>query len=359
MLYVNFFFKGLQVWHFSRKKNILLSKSPILGKTVKKRERIMNKKLTLATALVAGSAAFAGLNDGVFDTWLGADGSAQVLTGLDNGSETSGYWFSYGDDGDGGASRVEWKVAPGNDYSADALDPVIEACGGVCGTAILDKGKLTYQPFVGIGFNVVGEAVGGGDPEPGDATAWGGVCITYTSAAAPTLELGLGSFDAEIGYANPAAALTKSTVGTSKVLAWTDFKQPSWYKGTTKVSGAEAAAKLVALKFKLQAAAGSYDFNICAVGPNAGTCPATCSDPVPGIKSVRAASSVKAILSGRTLSFSGIKSAASAEVLNLQGQVVATGDASRALSLANLDAGVYMVRVAGKSVNFSNKIVLK
>ena len=317
----------------------------------------MNKKLTLATALLAGSAAFAGLDDGVFDTWLGSAGEPQVMTGLDNGSQTAGYWFSYADGGDGGKSRVEWKVPPGNDYSADALDPVVLACGGVCGTAILDKGTLTYQPFVGIGFNVVGEGANG-DPEPGDATGWGGICITYSSAAAPTLELGLGSFDAEIGYANPAANLNKSAAGTSKVLAWTDFKQPSWYKGATKVSGAEAAKKLVAVKFKIQNATGNYDFNICAIGPNAGTCPATC-DAVPGIKSVRAASSVKAVLSGRTLSFSGVKSAATAEVLNLQGQVVATGDASRALSLANLDAGVYMVRVAGKSVNFSNKIVLK
>ena len=143
-----------------------------------------------------------------------------------------------------------------------------------------------------------------------------------------------------------------------KDLTWADFKQPAWYKGDTKMSGDAASKQLVAVKFKIQNATGNYDFNICAIGPNAGTCPATC-DAVPGIKSVRAASSVKAILSGRTLSFSGVKSAATAEVLNLQGQVVATGDASRALSLANLDAGVYMVRVAGKSVNFSNKIVLK
>ena len=94
----------------------------------------MNKKLTLATALLAGSAAFAGLDDGVFDTWLGSAGEPQVMTGLDNGSQTAGYWFSYADGGDGGKSRVEWKVPPGNDYSADALDPVVLACGGVCGT---------------------------------------------------------------------------------------------------------------------------------------------------------------------------------------------------------------------------------
>ncbi len=124
------------------------------------------------------------------------------------------------------------------------------------------------------------------------------------------------------------------------------------------MSGTDAAAQLVAVKFKIQATPGSYAFNICAVGPYDGTCPASCS-VTPAVKSVRGASSVKAILSGRTLGFTGVKSAATAEVLNLQGQVVAKGDASSSMNLASLDAGVYMVRVSGKSVNFSNKIVLK
>jgi hypothetical protein len=366
MLYVNFFFKGLQVWHFSRKKNILLSKSPILGKTVKKRERIMNKKLTLATALVAGSAAFAGLNDGVFDTWLGADGSAQVLTGLDNGSETSGYWFSYGDDGDGGASRVEWKVAPGNDYSADALDPVIEACGGVCGTAILDKGKLTYQPFVGIGFNVVGEtSTEDKTPAAGDATAWGGVCIGYSSTLAAVLELGLGDVtDKALEYDNPVAKLPKSTDGTMKELSWEDFAQAGWGKGD-KITGPEAAAKLVAIKFKVQAKDGTEgDFNIFSVGAKEGT-PKCSSTPSGGsgaaIKAFRAASSVKAMVADHKISFSGISSDASVEIINLQGRVVKKGmvRGASALDLSAVDAGVYMVRVSGKSVDFSSKIVLK
>ena len=311
----------------------------------------MNKKLTLASALLAASAAFA------FDTWLGD--APQVETGIGNESNTYGYWFSYGDDGDGGASKVVWPVELGNEYSADAMDPVVEHCGGICGTAALSKGSLTYNPFVGIGFNVVGEAVGGGDPVPGDASAWGGLCITYTSAAAPSLELGLGDVDATIGYANPAASLAKAaSAAATKSIPWSGFTQPSWYKGTTKMSGTDAAAQLVAVKFKIQAAAGNYDFNICAIGPyTGGTCPAACGQT--NVKSVRSASSVKANLSGRTLSFSGVKSNATAEVMNLQGQVVAKGDASSAMNLAALDAGVYMVRVAGKSVNFSNKIVLK
>jgi len=325
----------------------------------------MNKKLTIASALLAASAAFAGLDDGVFELWLGSEGAFQVLTGIGNDSETAGYWFSYDDSGDKGGSKVIWAdgtVELGNGDSPDALDNVILWCNGVCGSAVLDKGELSYNPFVGIGFNVVGEiSKGGGNPQPGDASAWGGVCITYESDVAPALELGLGDdVDATIEYANPAASLPKASAGTMKQLTWTDFKQPSWYKGTTKIDGATAAGQLVALKFKIQATAGTYAFDICAIGPNGAACPAACQPKGAdvAIKAVRGASAAKAILSGRNLSFTGI-SAGTAEVLNLQGQVVAKGDVSSALSLANLDAGVYMVRVAGKSVNFTNKIVLK
>ena len=325
----------------------------------------MNKKLTIASALLAASAAFAGLDDGVFELWLGSEGAFQVLTGIGNDSETAGYWFSYDDSGDKGGSKVIWAdgtVELGNGDSPDALDNVILWCNGVCGSAVLDKGELSYNPFVGIGFNVVGEiSKGGGNPQPGDASAWGGVCITYESDVAPALELGLGDdVDATIEYANPAASLPKASAGTMKQLTWTDFKQPSWYKGTTKIDGATAAGQLVALKFKIQATAGTYGFDICAIGPNGASCPEKCAEKggTGAIKSVRGVSAAKAILSGRNLSFTGI-SAGTAEVLNLQGQVVAKGDVSSALSLANLDAGVYMVRVAGKSVNFTNKIVLK
>lgn len=309
----------------------------------------MNKKLTLASALLAATSAFA------FITWK-AD-SDKVLTEIGNDTETAGYWFSYGDDGDGGASAVTWPVERGNEYSADAMDPVIEACGGICGTAVLAKGTLTYNPFVGIGFNVVGEtSETDKTPAAGDASAWGGVCITYTADISPALELGLGdAVDASIGYANPSATLPKAaTAAVTKTLAWTDFKQPSWYKGATKMDGATASKQLVAIKFKLQNTPGSYQFNIQAVGPYAGEC-----GPSPIIKAVRGVSAAKAILSGRTLSFAGVNASATAEVLNLQGQVVAKGDVASALNLANLDAGVYMVRVAGKAVNFTNKIVLK
>ena len=314
----------------------------------------MNKKLTLASALLAASAVYA------FDTWIGNQSVYQIDTGLDNKTNTSGYWFSYADDSDGGKSEVQWPAPLGNDYSETALDQVIDYCGGVCGTAVLDKGDLSYDPFVGIGFNVAGENKDNKNKtDPADASDWGGICITYTSDISPELELGLGDYDSKIEYANPSASLPKAaTKAVSKAVAWSGFAQPAWYKGDVTITGPEAAKQLVAVKFKLQNKNGSYKFNICGIGPFDGSCPTDCESGS-AIQSVRGASSVKALLSGRTLSFSGVKSSATAEVMNLQGQVVAKGDASSAMNLAALDAGVYVIRVAGKSVNFTNKIVLK
>ena len=311
----------------------------------------MNKSFVAATALLSVSAAFAG----EFKTWYGDD--YQIQTGLENETKTQGYWFSYDDHEDGGESRIIWPVEINNSQFADALDPVIEHCGGICGTAVLSKGALTYNPFVGIGFNVVGEDASG-NPIPGDASAWGGLCITYTAAASPSLELGLGDFDATIGYANPSFSLAKAASSLGyKAIPWSSFKQPSWYKGEVKITGEEAAKQLVSVKFKIQAASGNYDFNIHAIGPyDGGLCPRSIK-----IHSVRGPSNAKATLWGRNLGIFGVNSAATVEVKNIQGQVVAKGsiDNNATLDLSSLNVGVYMVHVIGKSVNFVDKIVLR
>ena len=212
--------------------------------------------------------------DGEFQTWIGDECNPRVNTGLDNGSGTSGLWFSFTDDGDGGDSEVEWPVelAAG---SLDDMGPVVAFCGGVCGTAVLEKGTLTYQPFLGVGFNVAGEKVGGGASEPADVSAWGGLCVSYKMEdVAATIELGLGDVDATIGYANPNFYLRKSA-DTTIAVKWSDFKQPFWYKGEVKISGEEAAKQLVAIKFKLQNTPGIYKFNITSVGPLNGECQPT------------------------------------------------------------------------------------
>lgn len=210
--------------------------------------------------------------EGEFQTWIGDACNPRVNTGLDNGSEASGFWFSYGDDGDGGKSRVEWPVELGTETSSDAMDPVIAHCGGVCGTAALEKGSLTYKPFLGIGFNVAGESASG-DPEPADASEWGGLCVSYKmDLDSASIELGLGDYDSVIGYANPRVVLLKGNGAVTTAVKWSDFEQPAWYKGAATITGEQAAKQLVSVKFKMQAPTGKYKFNIMSIGPLNGDC---------------------------------------------------------------------------------------
>ena len=304
----------------------------------------MNKKILTASAAIAAASAFG------FVTWNGADGVYKIDTELDEANENGGYWFIYGDDADGGASKIEWPVEPGNEYSKDALDPIIDQCGGVCGSFSLNKGTLTYNPFVGIGFNLAGVPEGSTAADVADASAMGGVCITYTVDVAASLELGLGDAgDQAIGYDNPSANLAKASTAKTADLEWSKFKQAGW--GTGKVTGAEAAAKLASIKFKIQAPDGTTgNFNIMSVGAYQGGCGGSTPHAI-GAKALQ--SSLKAQLSGRVLDFG--KSVARAEIVNLQGQVVMAASSVKTMDLSKLQAGVYMVRAMG----LSQQIMLK
>lgn len=205
------------------------------------------------------------VNNSNFVTWDGADGIERIETGFDAGMETSGYWFDYSDETDGGLSNITWPVERGNEYVEDSFQPVIDHCSGLCGTYTLNKGTLDYQPFVGVGFYLAGEDENGHIAAV-DATAMGGVCIVYTSDMSATLEMSLGDDgDREIGYDVPSAMLPKGESPIVKNIAWSQFKQAGW--GRTYISGEDAAIRLAALKFKIQGTNGSTgDFNIISIG---------------------------------------------------------------------------------------------
>ena len=336
-------------------------------------------KKSLLAALCATSVICAGS----FETWDAAKifeeflPNFQIHTGLGNGLETEGYWYSYKDNNISGSSVIVWPVSTDLFYSNESLDPVIMECKGLAGTAILSKGSYEYDPYVAVGFNVVGETSDTNPaPDIGDASAWGGLCVTYMSDTDIALELGLGeTVDSTINYANPAITLPAAKAtdyfspngkdGNKVVVNWSDFKQPSWYDGAVKIDGETAAKQLAAIHFKIQAEPGEYQFNICAIGPKDGTCPEKCGMSSTRIQIARGTSAVKAILNGRTLGFTGIKASATVEVMNSLGQVVMKGvinnamNNAKTLDLAPLKAGTYMVRVNGKNVNFAKKIVLR
>ena len=188
--------------------------------------------------------------------WYGENGIAKIETGFGNGTD-EGIWYA----SDDGSSYVEWdwEDTPGV-YPDNEL---VQAYGGISGTAVLNGSDPEQDPFVDLCFEVVGPAL------VADVSEWGGIAIAYTSDVAPILELGLEpTVEYNMDYARPQVKLPASPISTTFVrLEWSDFVQPDWYMGENQMSGAEAAQQLCTVRFKVQGAADSrYHFNIVAVG---------------------------------------------------------------------------------------------
>ena len=196
--------------------------------------------------------------------WEGPAGEYVVETGLDNGTETSGYWYTFDDHVDGGLSTITWPAKRGNEYSDDAFDPVIDECSGICGTFKLDAGSLEYHPFVGVAFNIAGTKTFAGNPltdaDVADASAWRGLCITYISDVTATLELSMGEKkdSALVAYDIPHVSLPRSTTDNDVCFAWHQFRQSGW--GSGKITGDEIAKTLATIRFKIQAADSTTGF---------------------------------------------------------------------------------------------------
>ena len=208
-----------------------------------------------------------------FDTWSGYDGIYQVQTGCSTDMENGGYWYSFDDYADGGRSRVVWPVAIGNEYDEFALDPVIDYCAGLCGKIELDEGSLTYEPYAGVAFDFAGTD-SEGRLVAADASDYEGVCIAYSSSLPASLEMSFGEKNdvEEFDYDIPFVTLAKTVAGTVKEFKWSQFKQAGWGRGA-RITGEEAAKRIVSLRFKVQGRSGSSgDFNIMAVGPYNGRC---------------------------------------------------------------------------------------
>ena len=217
---------------------------------------------TSSTPAPASSAPAEEAGDGTWHLalWDGTADDIQVPTG----NKTGGYWYSYTDSGDKGESSFTWAV---DVTGADGFSDLIKECHGVCGEFTLLVGTNPYKPYVGLGFNYSKSAT-----EAADATSSRGVCVTYKSDIDIILEMGLGSKDKTIGYANPFVTLPAATAATTADFAWSEFAQPDWAE--TTVANPEKA--LVSLKFKFAGATdgedgGSGSFSIMKFGA-AGQC---------------------------------------------------------------------------------------
>lgn len=221
-----------------------------------------------SSSMLEGSSSSAGaavlrVPEGALFRWVGADDGSRAITGLDNGTETSGYWFWYDDKSVGGNSRIEWPVEV--EYEEDMLNPIIEACQGICGKFTLDQGDSEEEPFVEFGFNLAGtELPNGGAADTTDITAWEGLCVAYSSTSAIKLLLGYSDiYEAAVGYVLPSVTMPISTEGTVECYRWKHFGI-GW--GVDPHMD-QLVKKAASVEFRIQGESGTTgEFNIMSVG---------------------------------------------------------------------------------------------
>lgn len=175
-------------------------------------------------------------------SWYGEAGEYTINTGI-----AEAEWYMFNDSAEGGHSTITWPVPLGNDYTDDSFDPVIDECGGFCGTFNLSQGSMDHKPYVGVGFNLAGSKA-----LPVDATNMWGICIMYTSDVSATLELVLDKeTEAAIDHDRPFVNIPKASSAEEVCTVWEKFRQAGW---GNPISIDEAVKSVVSIQFKIQAA---------------------------------------------------------------------------------------------------------
>jgi len=346
----------------------------------------MNKKILFSAMLVSSTMAMATAATGTPGAGvLMFDGSnQQVNTGEDcmyeyedacGEASTMGYWYDYDDRKANKGDSYTLYPYEQDEYES-FTQPMIDDVNYIYVKQV--TGTAYEYSFVGFGFNIVG-----GSQTPANITPWTGVCITYTSDKPMYLELGADALVTD--YNAFRVKLDAATTPTVKNALWADFAcDATWgscKEKTYTIDQVTAAAQAIKIKLEGKGKVVENQLRIFQVG-TAGACSATAatvkteaapfcksdgdggfiaSSCVSAIPAAKSASRVSANLIDHTLSFSGSVAGVSVEVINLQGQVMLRSvlSTSNSLNLSSLNAGVYMVRVAGRSVNMTQKILLK
>ena len=187
----------------------------------------------------------------------------------------AGKWFLDIDTADGGKSTIQWAAPVGVEGNPTSILPVVEKCGesGVCGTFKLNKGALTYDPFVQVGFSVAGYD-SNGVALTVDVSNWTGICLMYRASVRADLVLDVGdSLNQVLGYDLPSVSLAKNSTGSTRCFEWSKFKRAGWgasVEGWEKdVAGETAARHLSKVYIHFQGEDGTKgEFGIFAIGSN-------------------------------------------------------------------------------------------
>ena len=186
------------------------------------------------------------------------DGTTDYEGRVETGSpeETSGYWFNYSDDYEGGSSRFTFPPDVEPDTYDNFFGPLVEAYGGIKASVTLDEGY--DYPYVGLGFNVWSE-----NQEGVDVSEWGGLCISYQSTIPFFIELGVEDEAILTEYVKYRASVSASNLITYVDFSWAKFKSSEFVGSVTE----DVLKKVAAIKLRFEGEAGTTgDFLIQKIG---------------------------------------------------------------------------------------------
>ena len=207
----------------------------------------------VSTSLISGSSY--GCSKAMF---CGKSGNTRVKTGFNDGTDTYGYWFYYGDDN----SSFSW---PYGGTASTFVEKSVMPYGGIKGKASLGNGENAY---LGLGFNVAGETGMGVD-----ISNWKGLCVIYQSSAPFFLSLVDASNGSLTEYNDFMAALPKGNKANTAYLAniqWSDFYQETGWGKPASLTDVLTSTAQIAFKFK-KVTSLANTFAIIAIGKY-GTC---------------------------------------------------------------------------------------
>lgn len=306
-------------------------------------------KTAIAVAMAAASSASA------YSLWNLQDGEGQI-TNLGSGDQGGAfYWYDDQDPPNNGGSYTNM---PDPSTEIDVLGPWLFDNNGRI--EMYTTADYEYS-FVGVGFNWL-DPVAVFNPT---SLAGGGLSVCYMSLAPMLVDLKVEPGD-KYEWNSFVATLEAAPTPTHKTLPWAVFAQGDWGGKGDEPGGIVAyleSSAGVQFKFEGGGAAKTNVFHLGGLGwlGDANTCGDQLGAAAP-VLSPGKFNGLNLVQNGRVLSFNGLNQAATIEVINMQGKLVSkdvVGVAKSTLNLSNLATGVYMIRVSGSTLNFTQKVMLK
>lgn len=180
----------------------------------------------------------------------------KVLTG---GDETSGYWYVFNDNSEGGSSTIEFPPDVDTHIYGSPFPELIEKYRGIqLGVAF---GSGYEKPYAGVAFNVWSEEEDGVNVYP-----WGGICLQYKSSIDFEIELGLedGAIPT-MGSCSFVASVPASTSEKISDFGWEMFTNNCGAGVSPDLT--DVLKKVASVRLKFSGAAGTTgDFLIQRIG---------------------------------------------------------------------------------------------